>query len=236
MKKKLVIGNLKMNIAPNELENYINNLKSNVNENNEFVLCMPYIDLPFLVNLVKNTNIHIGAQNMHYEEKGSYTGEISVKMLKSINTEYVILGHYERMLYFNEKNIDVNKKIKLALKYNIKPIVCIGSSATLLDEIKEKFNGLSKDDLSKIIIAYENSNSIGTGNMEETSNIDEKLSLINEIFHKEYNAGDLLIGYGGSINSSNINEIKNNSKINVFLVGSSSLDYKEFSKIINSVN
>ena len=102
MNKKVIIGNFKMNLLPNEVVLYIENLKKDIKSNNEIVLCVPYVDIPYASNIVNDTNIYVGAQNMYSREEGAYTGEISVKMLKSIKTDYVLLGHYERRLYFNE--------------------------------------------------------------------------------------------------------------------------------------
>ena len=222
MNKKVIIGNFKMNLLPNEVVLYIENLKKDIKSNNEIVLCVPYVDIPYASNIVNDTNIYVGAQNMYSREEGAYTGEISVKMLKSIKTDYVLLGHYERRLYFNETEEEINKKIILALKYNIKPIVCIGSNESLENEIN-------------IIFIYEPVFSIGTGNALDKNEIIDKIKLIKNIIFKKYDEefNNLTLGYGGSINSNNIFDIVNNDEINAILVGSSSLNEKEFANIIN---
>lgn len=235
MNKKVIIGNFKMNLLPNEVVLYIENLKKDIKSNNEIVLCVPYVDIPYASNIVNDTNIYVGAQNMYSREEGAYTGEISVKMLKSIKTDYVLLGHYERRLYFNETEEEINKKLILALKYNIKPIVCIGSNDSLENEINMILKDIKKESINNIIFIYEPVFSIGTGNSLDKNEIIDKIKLIKNIICKKYDEefNNLTLGYGGSINSNNIFDIVNNDEINVILVGSSSLNEKEFANIIN---
>ena len=234
MNKKVIIGNFKMNLLPNEVVLYIENLKKDIKSNNEIVLCIPYVDIPYASNIVNDTNIYIGAQNMYSREEGAYTGEISVKMLKSIKTDYVLLGHYERRLYFNETEEEINKKLILALKYNIKPIVCIGSNESLENEINMILKDIKKGSINNIIFIYEPVFSIGTGNSLDKNEIIDKIKLIKNIIFKKYDEefNNLTLGYGGSINSNNVLDIVNNDEINAILV-SSSLNEKEFANIIN---
>ena len=235
MNKKVIIGNFKMNLLPNEVVLYIENLKKDIKSNNEIVLCIQYVDIPYASNIVNDTNIYIGAQNMYSREEGAYTGEISVKMLKSIKTDYVLLGHYERRLYFNETEEEINKKLILALKYNIKPIVCIGSNESLENEINMILKDIKKESINNIIFIYEPVFSIGTGNSLDKNEIIDKIKLIKNIIFKKYDEefNNLTLGYGGSINSNNVLDIVNNDEINAILVGSSSLNEKEFANIIN---
>lgn len=235
MNKKVIIGNFKMNLLPNEVVLYIENLKKDIKSNNEIVLCIPYVDIPYASNIVNDTNIYIGAQNMYSREEGAYTGEISVKMLKSIKTDYVLLGHYERRLYFNETEEEINKKLILALKYNIKPIACIGSNESLENEINMILKDIKKESINNIIFIYEPVFSIGTGNALDKNEIIDKIKLIKNIIFKKYDEefNNLTLGYGGSINSNNVLDIVNNDEINAILVGSSSLNEKEFANIIN---
>ena len=129
MRRKVIAGNWKMNMLPGEAIEMINELTPLVKDTkNEVILCVPYTDLFYALLTAQNTNIKIGAQNMHFEESGAYTGEVSGKMLKSINVEYVIIGHSERRQYFAETDETVNKKIKAAFKYDLKPIVCVGET------------------------------------------------------------------------------------------------------------
>ena len=129
MRKKVIAGNWKMNMLPNEAIDFIQAFTPLVKDaKSEVILCVPYIDLFYALLNAQNTNIKIGAQNMHFEENGAYTGEISGKMLKSIGVEYVIIGHSERRQYFAETDETVNKKIKAAFENGLKPIVCVGES------------------------------------------------------------------------------------------------------------
>ena len=129
MRKKVIAGNWKMNMLPNEAIEFIEKLTPLVKDTqNEVVLCVPYTDLFYALLTAQNTNIKIGAQNMHFEETGAYTGEVSGKMLKSIGVEYVIIGHSERRQYFNETDETVNKKLKSAFANSLKPIVCVGET------------------------------------------------------------------------------------------------------------
>ena len=144
MRKKVIAGNWKMNMLPNEAIDFIQGIEPLVKDTkNEIILCVPYVDLFYSILNAQDTNIKIGAQNMYFEEAGAYTGEISGKMLKSIGVEYVIIGHSERRNLFGESDEIVNKKVKAALNNNLKPIICVGET---LDE-KEK--GLTFDVITK---------------------------------------------------------------------------------------
>ena len=174
MRKKVIAGNWKMNMLPNEAIEYIEKLSKLVKDtNNEVVLCVPYVDLFYALLTAQNTNIKIGAQNMHFEEKGAYTGEVSPKMLKAINVEYVIIGHSERRQYFNETDETVNKKVKAAFENGLKPIVCVGetleqrengeTAKIITNQTKLALDGLTNEQVENTIIAYEPIWAIGTG-------------------------------------------------------------------------
>ena len=174
MRKKVIAGNWKMNMLPNETIQFIEELTPLVKDtDNEVILCVPYTDLFYALLTAQNTNIKIGAQNMHFEESGAYTGEVSGKMLKSINVEYVIIGHSERRQYFNETDETVNKKVKAAFENGLKPIVCVGETleqreAGKVEEIitnqtKLALEGLTNEQVQNTIIAYEPIWAIGTG-------------------------------------------------------------------------
>lgn len=144
MRRKVIAGNWKMNMLPNEAINFIQELEPLVkNTENEVVICAPYTDLFYTILNAQNTNIKIGAQNMHFEESGAYTGEISGKMLRSIGVEYVIIGHSERRQYFAETDETVNKKIKSAFENNLKPIVCVGET------LEEREKGIAFDIITR---------------------------------------------------------------------------------------
>ena len=174
MRRKVIAGNWKMNMLPNEAINFIEELTPLVSDTkNEVILCVPYTDLFYSLLNVQGTNIKIGAQNMHWEEKGAYTGEVSAQMLKSIGVEYVIIGHSERRQYFAETDETVNKKVKSALAVGLKPIICVGETleqresgqteAIVTSQIEKALDGVSAEDLEKIIVAYEPIWAIGTG-------------------------------------------------------------------------
>ena len=183
---------------------------------------------------------------MHFEEKGAYTGEVSAKMLKSINVEYVIIGHSERRQYFNETDETVNKKIKAAFENGLKPIVCVGETLEQREEGKAvevitrqtelALEGLTKEEVKSTIIAYEPIWAIGTGKTatsEDANNaIKEIRNKIEQIYGKEV-AEDVIIQYGGSVKSKNAKELFTMSDIDGGLVGGASLDPEEFSKIVN---
>ncbi len=247
MRKKVIAGNWKMNMLPNEAIEYINQLTPLVKDSkNEVILCVPYTDLFYALLTAQNTNIKIGAQNMHFEEKGAYTGEVSAKMLKSINVEYVIIGHSERRQYFNETDETVNKKIKAAFENGLKPIVCVGETLEQREEGKAvevitkqtelALEGLTKEEVKSTIIAYEPIWAIGTGKTatsEDANNaIKEIRNKIEQIYGKEV-AEDVIIQYGGSVKSKNAKELFTMSDIDGGLVGGASLDPEEFSKIVN---
>lgn len=247
MRRKVIAGNWKMNMLPGEAIEMINELIPLVKDTkNEVILCVPYTDLFYALLTAQNTNIKIGAQNMHFEESGAYTGEVSGKMLKSINVEYVIIGHSERRQYFAETDETVNKKIKSAFKYGLKPIVCVGETleqrevGKAVDVITKQtelaLEGLSNEQVENTIIAYEPIWAIGTGKTatsEDANNaIKEIRNKISEIYGEE-TSSKVIIQYGGSVKSSNAKELFNMSDIDGGLVGGASLKAEEFSKIVN---
>ena len=247
MRRKVIAGNWKMNMLPGEAIEMINELTPLVKDTkNEVILCVPYTDLFYALLTAQNTNIKIGAQNMHFEESGAYTGEVSGKMLKSINVEYVIIGHSERRQYFAETDETVNKKIKSAFKYGLKPIVCVGETleqreaGKAVDIITKQtelaLEGLNNEQVENTIIAYEPIWAIGTGktatNEDANNAIKEIRNKISEIYGEE-TASKVIIQYGGSVKSSNAKELFNMSDIDGGLVGGASLKAEEFSKIVN---
>ena len=247
MRKKVIAGNWKMNMLPNEAMKFIEDLAPLVKDTkNEVILCVPYTDLFYALQTVQGTNIKIGAQNMHFEEKGAYTGEISAKMLKSINVEYVIIGHSERRQYFNETDETVNKKIKAAFENGLKPIVCVGETLEQRDEgttidiitnqTKLALEGLTDEQVANTIIAYEPIWAIGTGKTATSEDAQKAIKSIRDKICQIYgqNVSDrVIIQYGGSVKSSNAKELFEMSDIDGGLVGGASLKPDEFSKIVN---
>lgn len=247
MRKKIIAGNWKMNMLPNEAIEFIDKLIPLVKDTeNEVILCVPYTDLFYVLLTAQNTNIKIGSQNMHFEEKGAYTGEISGKMLKSIGVEYVIIGHSERRQYFNETDETVNRKIKTAFLNNLKPIVCVGETleqreageATniITKQIELALDGLTQEQVEDTIVAYEPIWAIGTGKTATKEDANEAIKAIRNKISQIYGQNTserVIIQYGGSVKSSNSKELFEMSDIDGGLVGGSSLNPEEFAKIVN---
>ena len=250
MRKKVIAGNWKMNMLPNEAIDFIHELTPLVkNTKNEVILCVPYIDLFYALLNTQGTNIKIGAQNMHWEEKGAYTGEVSAQMLKSIGVEYVIIVDSVRRQYFAETDESVNKKIKSALACDLKPIVCVGETLkqredgqtkeVVTKQIEKAFEGISPEYLDKIIIAYEPIWAIGTGKTATKEDANTTIMQIRKKLGEMYGqneADGVIIQYGGSVKSSNAKELFEMSDIDGGLVGGASLKAEEFSKIVNFDN
>ena len=246
MRRKVIAGNWKMNMLPNETIQFIEDLAPLVKDTeHEVILCVPYTDLFYALLTAQNTNIKIGAQNMHFAESGAYTGEVSGKMLKSINVEYVIIGHSERRQYFNETDETVNKKVKAAFENGLKPIVCVGETleqreAGKVEEIitnqtKLALEGLTNEQVENTIIAYEPIWAIGTGKTATKEDANDAVKAIRKKIAEIYGqnvADGVIIQYGGSVKSSNASELFSMSDIDGALVGGASLKVEEFQKII----
>ena len=247
MRKKVIAGNWKMNMLPNEAIDFIQGLEEKVKgTEHEVVLCVPYTDIFYSVLNAQDTNIKIGAQNMHWEEKGAYTGEISAEMLKSVGVEYVIIGHSERRQYFAETDETVNKKLKKALSVGLKPIVCVGETLeqreqgttmqVITSQTEKALEGLEASDVEKVIIAYEPIWAIGTGKTATKDDANDAVKQIREKIAEKYGqntANGVIIQYGGSVKASNAKELFEMSDIDGGLVGGASLKVEEFSNIVN---
>ena len=248
MRKKVIAGNWKMNKLPNEAIAFIEELTPLVKDTqNEVVLCVPYTNLFYSLLIAQNTNIKIGAQNMHWESNGAYTGEVSAEMLKSIGVEYVIIGHSERRQYFAETDETVNKKVKKALQVGLKPIVCVGETLEqreqgktleiITTQTKLDLEGLTEEQVANTIIAYEPIWAIGTGKTATAEDANNAIKEIRNEIAKNYGqntANRVIIQYGGSVKASNAEELFSMSDIDGGLVGGASLDAGEFSKIVNA--
>ena len=236
-----------MNKLPNEAINFIDRLTPLVKDTeNEVVVCVPYTDLFYALLTAQGTNIKIGAQNMHFEEKGAYTGEISGKMLKSIGVEYVIIGHSERRQYFNETDETVNKKIKAAFENKLKPIVCVGETLeqreagktveVITKQTELALEGLTNQQVENTIIAYEPIWAIGTGKTATSEDANNSIKAIRDKICQIYGqntANGVIIQYGGSVKSTNAKELFETSDIDGALVGGASLNSEEFAQIVN---
>ena len=247
MRKKVIAGNWKMNMLPNEAMNFIQSLEQKVKgTEHEVILCVPYTDIFYSVMNAQETNIKIGAQNMHWEEKGAYTGEVSAEMLKAVGVEYVIIGHSERRQYFAETDETVNKKLKKALAVGLKPIVCVGETLeqreqgitmqVITGQTEKALEGLDAANVEKVIIAYEPIWAIGTGKTATKQDANEAVKQIREKIAEKYGqniANGVIIQYGGSVKASNAKELFEMSDIGGGLVGGASLKVEEFANIVN---
>ncbi|HHX54810.1 MAG TPA: triose-phosphate isomerase [Clostridiales bacterium] len=246
MRRKIVAGNWKMNKTPSEAVGLINELIPLVkSEDVDVVFCVPYVVLPTALELVKDTNIEIGAQNMYYEENGAYTGEISPSMLTDLGVKYVILGHSERREYFNETNEDINKKVLKAFEHGLTPIVCCGETLAQREQgvtidfvrtqIKIAFQNITAEQAKKAVIAYEPIWAIGTGKVATTEQAEVVCKAIRECIAEVYDdetANAIRVQYGGSVNGSNAAELFAQADIDGGLVGGASLK-ADFASIVN---
>ncbi|SHK27806.1 triose-phosphate isomerase [Paramaledivibacter caminithermalis] len=247
MRLPIIAGNWKMHMTKEVSLDYIKELRQNIEGTDvEVVICPPATLLGVLKEATRNSNIKIGAQNMHWEEQGAFTGEISPLMLKDLDIDYCIIGHSERRQYFGETNETVNKKIIAAIKHDIKPIVCVGESleernagkteSLLKEQVTEALKGLKPEDVKNIVIAYEPIWAIGTGETATPEIANSTIEYIRVIIKELF--GDIIseeirIQYGGSVKPNNIEELMKQSDIDGALVGGASLKAESFSKIVN---
>lgn len=246
MRKKIVAGNWKMNKTPAEAVALIDTLKDKINTTEvDVVVCPTYVCLPAVLEAVKGTNIAVGAQNMHFEENGAYTGEISPDMLTALGVKYVIIGHSERRQYFAETNETVNKKVKKAIEHNLVPILCVGESLEEREQgitidlvrlqTKIGLKDVAAEDAKKVVIAYEPIWAIGTGRTATSAQAEEVCAAIRAVVAEVYGqtvADEVRVQYGGSVNGGNANELFNMGNIDGGLVGGASLK-EEFVSIVN---
>ena len=245
-RRKIVAGNWKMNMTPSEAVELVNTLKPLVaNEEVDVVFCVPAIDIIPVVEACKGTNIQVGAENMYYEEKGAYTGEISPNMLVDAGVKYVIIGHSERREYFAETDETVNKKVLKAFEHGITPIVCCGETLTqreqgitidwIRQQIKIAFLNVTADQAKTAVIAYEPIWAIGTGKVATTEQAEEVCAAIRVCIGEIYDeatAEAIRIQYGGSVSASSAPELFAQPDIDGGLVGGASLK-PDFGKIVN---
>jgi triosephosphate isomerase len=246
MRKPIIAGNWKMHKTIKESLEFVEAVKDKVNTNNcEVVICAPFTLLKDLKLATKDTNIKIGAQNMHFEDKGAFTGEVSAPMLKEIGVDFVVIGHSERREYFNETDETVNKKVLKALESGIYPILCCGETLAQREEAQTKkvcehqitkvLQNVKSEDLEKIVIAYEPIWAIGTGKTATAQDANDVILYIREVVASLYGdvADNVRIQYGGSVKPSNVSEIMNESDIDGALVGGASLAPDDFIKLVN---
>ncbi len=242
MRKKLVAGNWKMNMSLADAEAFIKQVVPSLES--EAMIFAPFTLLPSLVELSKNSKLSIGAQNMYFEEKGAYTGEISPEMLLDIGVKHVVLGHSERRTIFGETDQMINQKLHAALKHGIKPILCVGESLETRErgdaenyvkhQLEEDLNGFDKVAAESIIIAYEPIWAIGTGKTASSSDASGMATFIRGVLKEMY--GDvsekIRILYGGSVKPANIAELLSSDQVDGALVGGASLNPDFFTSMV----
>ncbi len=247
MRKPIIAGNWKMNNNIEESLKLVESIKAiNLNKDVEAVLCVPFTDLKDVKAAIEGTAIKLAAQNMHWEESGAYTGEISPKMLNELAVDYVLIGHSERRQYFNETDETVNKKVKSALAHNILPIVCVGESLEeregnkekeiVKDQVTKALKDVEAANIEKLVIAYEPIWAIGTGKTATSDQANEIIAYIREIIGNIYSETEkhlVRIQYGGSVKPDNVSELMGKSDIDGALVGGASLKAEDFAKLIN---
>jgi len=252
LRKPIIGGNWKMNRGtPQESREMLDRLIPLVKEINsvDIVIAAPFTVLTIVYEILKDTNVKLGAQNMYFEEKGAYTGEISSKFLKDIGVDYVILGHSERRDIFKESDALINKKLKKALSMGLKPIACIGEHLNEREagktkdiinyQINETFKDLTKEEMLKIVIAYEPIWAIGTGKTATPEQAEEIHIFIRDLLIQKFDnetADSIRIQYGGSIKPNNAEDLFNKKNIDGGLVGGASLQSDSLYQIIKAAD
>lgn len=238
MRKPIIAGNWKMFKTVSEAVAFMNEVKGEAEiDGVDSVICAPFTNLPALVEAARGTTLKLGAQNMHWEESGAFTGEISGAMLKELGVSYVIIGHSERRAYFAETDETVNKKTKAAFKYGLTPIVCVGEKLEEREAGQTKdvcrvqtaaaLQGLTAEQAAQVVIAYEPIWAIGTGKTSTAEDANDVIAYIRGLVREQFGAaaGDAIrIQYGGSVKPGNIREFMQASDIDGALVGGASLE------------
>ena len=249
MRRVIIAGNWKMNKNISESIDLANSIKRAVVdvEEVEIVLCPPFTSLSDVNEIILETNVKLGAQDLYWEKEGAFTGEISAGMLKNVGCEYVLIGHSERRQFFGETNQTVNRKLKSALAEGLKPIVCVGEKLderkagrafdVVKDHVANSLAGISKNDMLKTVIAYEPVWAIGTGvnaTKDEAQEVHKYIrGILKDLFGRE-TASSVRIQYGGSVKPDNIKELMSQADVDGALVGGASLKAESFCAIINN--
>ena len=249
-RKAVIAGTWKMNKTPAETTEIINAMKPLVKDADcSVVLCVPYVDIHAALEAANGSNIEIGAENCHWEKSGAYTGEISADMLVAMGVKYVITGHSERRQYFGETDITVNKRTLAAVNAGLTAIVCVGETLEQREQgitaelvamqTKIALGGIAKDQLDKIIIAYEPVWAIGTGKTATSDQAEEVCAVIRATIAEIYDndaAEALTIQYGGSMNAANADELVSKVNVDGGLIGGASLKAEDFSIIVKAAS
>ena len=248
-RRTVIAGNWKMNFTPAEATAFINEIKPMVagKDNCDIIFCAPYVTIAAAQEAAKGSNIKIGAENVHFAEKGAYTGEVSAKMLTACGVEYVIIGHSERRQYFGETDETVNLRTKAALAAGMKVILCLGEVkeqrlSGITDEVvamqtKLDLQGVSADEMKNVIIAYEPVWAIGTGLTATPEQAEETCGVIRKVLASRYGekvAESGPIQYGGSMNEKNAAELLAKPNVDGGLIGGASLVAEKFTAIVDA--
>ncbi|WP_313293927.1 triose-phosphate isomerase [Faecalispora jeddahensis] len=250
LRKAVIAGNWKMNKNPEETKALLAEVAPLVKDAAcEVVACVPFIDLPAAVEAAKGTNIKIGAQNCHWEESGAFTGEIAANMLTSIGVSYVIIGHSERRTYFGETDQTVNQRIRAALDTGLSVILCVGETLEqreqgITEELvalqtKIALLGVTKEELARVIIAYEPIWAIGTGRTATSAQAGEVCRAIRSVIAALYDkqtADAFTIQYGGSMNAKNAADLLAQGDVDGGLIGGASLKAADFAEIVRAAS
>lgn len=250
LRKAVIAGNWKMNKNPEETKALLAEVAPLVKDAAcEVVACVPFIDLPAAVEAAKGTNIKIGAQNCHWEESGAFTGEIAANMLTSIGVSYVIIGHSERRTYFGETDQTVNQRVRAALDAGLSVILCVGETLEqreqgITEELvalqtKIALLGVTKEELTRVIIAYEPIWAIGTGRTATSEQAGEVCRAIRSVIAALYDkqsADAFTIQYGGSMNAKNAAELLAQGDVDGGLIGGASLKAADFAEIVRAAS
>ncbi|MBR5767592.1 MAG: triose-phosphate isomerase [Clostridia bacterium] len=249
LRRTVIAGNWKMNLTQGGAWVLINEIKPLVEgkDNCDIVVCVPFVDIAVAASAVQGSNIKVGAQNVHFEKNGAYTGEISAEMLLDAGAEYVIIGHSERRQYFGETDETVNKRLTAALASGLKPILCVGETLTERDrgvtrevvsaQTKIAFLGIDAEGAKNTIIAYEPVWAIGTGRTATADQADEVCGIIRDVIAEKYGRGiaeSVTIQYGGSMKPGNAAELLSKYNVDGGLIGGASLKAADFSAIVDA--
>ena len=248
-RKKIVAGNWKMNMTLDESVNLINELKQISTNDVDIKIAPSFTNLNKAVSLLDSSEIEVIAQNVHFEERGAFTGEISIEMLKSVGVSSIIIGHSERRKYFNENDSTLYKKTKIAIDNSLNIIFCVGEELSerekgnhfelIKNQIINGLFGLDKDQIKNVVVAYEPVWAIGTGKTAENYQIQEMHEFIRKLFNDKYGSDisqQIRILYGGSVKPNNAEEIFSLNDVDGGLIGGASLNFSDFNAIVKAAN
>ena len=250
LRKAVIAGNWKMNKTPAEAKELVEGIRPLVKGADcGVVVCVPYVDLPAVLEAVKGSGVGVGAENCHWETAGAFTGEVSAPMLASMGVQYVIIGHSERRTYFGETDATVNKRIRAALNAGLNVILCVGESLVQREQgitkelvamqTKIALGGVTKEELKKIIIAYEPIWAIGTGKTATAQQANEVCAAIRSVAGELYGkdaADALTVQYGGSMNPKNASSLLAQPDVDGGLIGGASLKADAFAAVVKAAS